>query len=101
MHCLFRLRREKIGDAVLKISDGFSSVSFRFENLFDVIEPVDPTFKLDEVGSLHADCKVHGWLSVVDEERKSMLLKGRNVCKMFESVSILYLLKSSATFKSF
>ena len=58
------------------------SFDFRMIRLSpDVTKPVNPSFKLDEVRSLHPDCKVNCWLAIVDEERKPVLLESRNVWK--------------------
>ena len=82
MHLQLRAGRQQVDDAGLEVPNGLPAVALGPEEGVDVPEPVDPAFELDEVGCLHPDGQVDGWLGVVDEEREPVLLERRNVWKL-------------------
>ena len=81
MHLQLGVCREQVDDAGLEVADGLAAVALGSEEAFDVPEPVDPAFELDEVRGLHPDGEVDGGFCVVDEKREPVFLKRRNVWK--------------------
>ena len=57
---------------------GFA-LAFCSQVSINVAKSVGPAFQLNQVGSLGSYCQVNCGLSIVNHERKSVLLQGRDV----------------------